>query len=165
MLCGCAGFHSDELSNGTKMLICCSPSSSWCHTTHHHFWFLLHRAAFYFLHSGVCHLRPICLRYVLSSSLSSTPSICVSPLALAPIFAQIHRAASAPKPSEPSKACSSTSPSHSAPNPPASPCRPSKTGERPEYHRTDMQSALKRGFEKFRSERLWIVLIFIHNEY
>lgn len=37
MLCGCAGFHSYDLSNGTKMLICCSPSSSWCHTTHRHF--------------------------------------------------------------------------------------------------------------------------------
>lgn len=37
MLCGCAGFHSYELSNGTKTLICCSPSSSWCHTTHRHF--------------------------------------------------------------------------------------------------------------------------------
>lgn len=156
MLCGCAGFHSDELYNGTKMLIL--PFTVFFMVSHHTspFWFLLHRAAFNFLHSGVCHLRPICLRYVLSSSLSSTPSICVSPLALAPIFAQIHRAASAPKPSDPSKACSSTSLSHSAPNPPASPCRPSKTGECP---------GLTCSFDKFRLERLWIVLIFIHNEY
>lgn len=143
MLCGCAGFHSDELSNGTKNVNL--PFTVFFMVSHHvsPFWFLLHRAAFYFLHSGVRHLRPICLRCVLSSSLFSTPSICVSPLALAPIFAQIHRAASAPKPSDPSdpsKAYSSTSPSRSAPNPPASPCRPSKTGE---YRRTGMQSALK----------------------
>lgn len=108
------------------------------------FWFLfffffffvllvLHRAAFNFLHSRVCHLRLIRLRLVLSSSPCGVlPSMRVSPLAPAPIFAQIHRAASAPRPSASSRACRSTSTSRSAPNPPASPCRPSKTGERPE---------------------------------
>lgn len=95
--------------------------------------FFLHRAAFNFLHSRVCHLRLIRLRLVLSSSPCGVlPSMRVSPLALAPIFAQIHRAASAPRPSAPSRACRSTSTSRSAPNPPASPCRPSKTGEWPE---------------------------------
>lgn len=80
-----------------------------------------HRAAFIFLHSRVRHLLFICL----CSVLSLLPSICVSPLALAPVSAQIHRA-----PSAPSRACRSTCPSRSAPNPPASPCRPSRTGER-----------------------------------
>lgn len=94
---------------------------------------VLHRAAFNFLHSRVCHLRLIRLRLVLSSSPCGVlPSMRVSPLAPAPIFAQIHRAASAPRPSASSRACRSTSTSRSAPNPPASPCRPSKTGERPE---------------------------------
>lgn len=92
--------------------------------------FFLHGAALNFLHSRVCHLRSICLCSVLSSSpCRLPPSTCVSPLALAPIFAQIHRAASAPRPSAPIPACRSTSPSRSAPNPPASRCRPSKTGE------------------------------------
>lgn len=112
-------------------------SLSSCHT---HitalFLYFLYCAAFdlHSLFSGVRHLCAICLRFALSlSSLpSSTPSICVFPLALAPIFIQIHRAVSAWRLSDLSKACSSTSPSHSAPNPPASHCRPSETGEHPE---------------------------------
>lgn len=94
----------------------------------------LHCSAFqlHFLASGVRHLCAICLRYVLrlSSFPSGTPSICVCPLALAPIFIQIHRAVSVRRRSGRSKACSSTSPSHSAPNPLASLCRLSETGER-----------------------------------
>lgn len=86
------------------------------------------------LYSGVWHRCAICLPFALSLSSfpSSTPSICVFPLALAPIFIQIHRAVSVWRLSDLSKACSSTSPSHSAPSPLASHCRPSKTGEHPE---------------------------------
>lgn len=106
---------------------------------HHHFdSFAL--CSFYFTSSRKPHLCTICLHYVLwlSSFPSSTPSICVSPLAPAPIFIQIHRAVSEWRPSDLNKACSSTSPSHSAPNPLASHCRPSKTGEHPEEYRTDV---------------------------
>lgn len=121
-----------------------------CSITSHiyHHLVLLHCAAFNLrcLCSGVWHLCSICLHYVLclSSLPSSTPSICVFPLALAPILVQIHRAASVRRPSDPSKACSSTSPSHSAPNPLASPCRPSKTGEHLDKSRTEVLTALNR---------------------
>lgn len=115
-----------------KFLVCSIVS----HIYHHFGSIFLHCAAFNLrsLCSGVWHLCSICLHFVLcrSSFPSSAPSICVFPLALAPIFIQIHRAASAWRRSDLSKACSSTSPSHSAPNPLASHCRPSKTGEPPE---------------------------------
>lgn len=113
-------------------------SVSLYHTHISPFWFcvFLYCAAFDLcsLCSGVWHLCAICLHFALSLSSfpSSSPSICVFPLALAPIFIQIHRAVSVWRLSDLSKACSSTSPSHSAPNPLASHCRPSKTGEHPE---------------------------------
>lgn len=98
-----------------------------------------HRAAFNFLHnSRVRHPPPPPpLHHLLVFSPLSPgrcrcrvlPSICVSPLALALVLAQIHRAPSAPA-RPPSRACPSTCPCRSAPNRPASPCRPSKTGER-----------------------------------
>ncbi|MEQ2166046.1 hypothetical protein GOODEAATRI_023526 [Goodea atripinnis] len=57
--------------------------------------------------------------HCLSSFPFSTPSICVFPPTPAPIFTQIHRAVSAWRPIDQTKGCSSTSHSHSAPNPPA----------------------------------------------
>lgn len=119
--------------------------------TYHHFGsvFLLYCAKFNLrsLYSGVWHLCSICLHFVfsLSSCPSGTPSICVFPLALAPIFIQIHRPVSVWRLSDLSKVCRSTSPSHSALNPPASHCRPSKTGEHPEKRSTNRLPALNRG--------------------
>lgn len=121
----CSGFHFVENLNFNLPFTVFTP-----HLTVLVPFFFSHRAAFNFLHSRVRHLLFICLCLVLSPGRCGVlPSICVSPLALAPIFAQIHRAASAPRPSVPSRACRSICLSRSAPNPPASPCRPSKTGE------------------------------------
>ena len=155
MLC-CTGFVWESWMSSLMTDVLCEynhsvnikfPVCSMLSHIYHHL-VPLHCAAFNLrcLCSGVWHLCSICLHYVfcLSSLPSSTPSICVFPLALASILVQIHRAASVWRPSDQSKACSSTSPSHSAPNPLASPCRPSKTGEQPEKSRTELWTALNR---------------------
>ncbi len=102
--------------------------------TYHHFGSFALCSIYFMCSSVVWFLHSMCLHCVLclSSFPSNTPSVCVFPPAFAPIFVQIHRAASVWKLSDLSKACSSTSPSHSAPNHLASHCRPSKTGEHPD---------------------------------
>lgn len=94
--------------------------------------FFLYRAAFDLcsLFISVCHVCSICLHYVhCLSHLFGTPSICVFPPNLAPTSTQIRRPVSARRPNDLTKACSFTSRSRSVQNPPASRCRPLKTGE------------------------------------
>ena len=86
-----------------------------------------------YIHLPVVYWRLYTIHFCISHSPChhSTPSV-FFPLALAPVYIQIHRAASVRRLSDLTKACSSICPFHSAPNHLALLCRPSKTGEHPE---------------------------------
>lgn len=117
---------SETLTTSTSTLICLSLSSRHTSPFLFPFYFFRQFAAFNFYSQSrpqpPLHLplRRPSIHLCLSSG--SCPHF--------PIFAsQIHRAASAPRLSAQSRACRSTCLCHSAPNPHALPCRPSKTGE------------------------------------